>query len=94
MIADSLRTAIAAAAREAGVAEPVGLLAIRVRDRSSGAAEATPLESNVRGEVVQPVLARHAAMLARWPDREPWLHVRLDGRIRRPMRRRSAPPLC
>lgn len=78
-IADSLRTEIEAAAREAGVAEPVGLLAIRIRDRSSGAAEVTPLESNVRGEVIQPVLARHAAMLARWPDREPWLHVRLDG---------------
>lgn len=78
-IADSLRTEIVAAARGAGVAEPAGLVVIQIRDRRRGRAQATALRANVADPVVEAAVAARAALLARWPEREPWLHVRLDG---------------
>lgn len=78
-IRDSLRTEMIAAARDAGVAEPAGLVAIRMADRRDRAGEATVFEGNVPNAVVDAVVSQRGALLARWPDREPWLHGRLDG---------------
>jgi hypothetical protein len=78
-IEDSLRTEIVAAARQAGVAEPAGLVAIQIRDRRRGRAQATAFRANVADSVVDAAVAPRAALLARWPERSEWLHVRLDG---------------
>ena len=78
-IGDSLRAEMIAAARETGVAEPAGLVAIRPADGRGGAGEAIVFQGNVPNATVDAVVARRGALLARWPDREPWLHVRLDG---------------
>lgn len=77
-IRDSLRAEMIGAARGAGIAEPAGLVAVRLPGRD-GAGEATVFEGNVPDAAVDSVVARRGALLARWPDREPWLHVRLDG---------------
>lgn len=78
-IQDSLRTGLAAAAREAGIGEPAGLFAIQIRNRRSGAAQARAIEANVSDDVVARVLSARAPLLARWPEESEWLHVRLDG---------------
>jgi hypothetical protein len=78
-IRDSLRAEMIGAARDAGIAEPAGLVAIRLPEGRAGAGEATVFEGNVPDAAVDAVVARRGALLARWPDGEPWLHVRLDG---------------
>jgi hypothetical protein len=78
-IVDSLRTEIDAAARAAGVAEPVGIVVVQIYDRGTGAAEATTFQANVPDAAVTPIVAGRAALLARWPERSGSLHVRLDG---------------
>ncbi|MBW3570935.1 MAG: energy transducer TonB [Gemmatimonadetes bacterium] len=78
-IQDSLRTEIIAAARQAGVAEPAGLIAMQILDRRRGRVQPTVLGATVPESAVQAVVSARAALLARWPGRSDWLHVRLDG---------------
>lgn len=78
-IGDSLRAELVAAAREEGVAEPAGIVVILIQDRRTGVAEATSFQANVSDAAVAAAIARRAALLARWPERDGSLHVRLDG---------------
>src|SRR5687768_14840518 len=59
-IQDSLRTELTAAARDAGIAEPAGLVAIQIRDRRSGAAEARSFDANLSDDLVSRVLSARA----------------------------------
>jgi TonB family protein len=78
-IRDTLRTELLQAARDAGVAEPAGIVLVERTDRRTGQARAWSFRSNVPDPVSQEVVVRRAPLLARWPDREALMHVRLDA---------------
>jgi TonB family protein len=78
-IQDSLRSEIVAAARQAGVAQPAGLIAVQIRDRRRARVEATAFRANVPESIVDSVVAARTALVTRWPERTDHLHVRLDG---------------
>lgn len=78
-IQDSLRAELAAAAEARGIAEPAGLVAVQIRDRRAGTAQARTFGVNLSDDVVAQVVSARAPLLARWPEESEWLHVRLDG---------------
>jgi TonB family protein len=78
-IEDSLRLDLTAAAREAGVVAPAGLVVVQLRDHRTGAARGRTLDANLSDDLVSRVLTARAPLLARWPHDREWLHVRLDG---------------
>lgn len=77
-IGDTLRARFRAAAVEWGVAEPVGLVVVEIRDRRRGTAEVTPHASNVSYTALQGVVDREAALLATWPERDGVFNLRLE----------------
>ena len=78
-IRDSLQAEITAAVRQTGVEEPAALIAIRASGPGGGSAEARVFQGNVADSVIHEVVVARSELLARWPEREPWLHVRLNG---------------
>jgi len=77
-VRDTLAARFRAAALEAGVAEPAGLVVVEIRDRRRGTAEVTPHASNVSYAVLRGVVDAHAELIARWPERDGVFNLRLD----------------
>jgi TonB family protein len=78
-IRDSLYTVLRSAAREAGVAQPVGIVFAQMRDRRDDAVRVWSYRSNVPDAVSQAVISRHTRLLACWPEREVFVNLRLDS---------------
>jgi TonB family protein len=76
--ADSLQVDVVAALRQAGLAEPAGLVVVDVRDRRTGEAEVHTFTEPIVGEAVRAELSARAAQLATYPGRESTFHLRLD----------------
>lgn len=74
-VADSIRTQVAAAARQAGIEEPAGLVVV-VRGR--GRPEIHRHESNVAETIIREVLVRRATLLGSLPEGFSTFHFRLD----------------
>lgn len=77
-IRDSVLTDLRVAGRAAGIAEPAGIVFAELRNRRTGEARVWSFRSNVDASVVRAVFARRAPLLARWPDGEHLIHMRLD----------------
>lgn len=78
VIGDSIRTELMDAARAAGISEPAGIVFVDVQNRRTGAARVWSFGSNVADSLSRAVVLRRAPLLARWPDREGFLNIRLD----------------
>lgn len=77
-IRDTLRTELLQAVRAAGVAQPAGIVFVQRTNRRTGEARVWSFRANVADSVSLPVVARRAALLARWPERDALLNFRLD----------------
>ena len=77
-VLDSLETDIEAAAREAGIQQPAGMVVIVMPDDAAGRAEIHLHESNVRESLVRDAVARRAALLASLPADESTVYFRLE----------------
>lgn len=76
-ILDTLRTELGDAARAAGGGEPAGIVFAEMRRRGLEA-HVWSFRSNVPDSLSRAVIARRAALLACWPEREVFVHVRLE----------------
>jgi TonB family protein len=76
VIADSLRADVAAAARQAGIGQPAGLVVVVIPDR--GGPEVHRHESNVEEETIRQALARRATLTGSLPRGDNTLYFRLD----------------
>ncbi|HEU4884625.1 MAG TPA: TonB family protein [Longimicrobium sp.] len=77
-IKDSIRTELLDVARTAGVAQPAGIVFAQLDRRGGTASRVWSFRSNVADSLSSAVIARHAPLLARWPDRDRLMHFRLD----------------
>lgn len=76
---DSLRAGVIEGLRQAGHAEPRGLVVVDVRNRRTGQAEVHAVATTPEVEAaVRSLLAARAAQVAAWPGRESAFHLRLD----------------
>jgi TonB family protein len=78
MVVDSVESDVGAAARQAGIAQPAGLVVMVIRGRAPERAEIHTHEANVGADIVRAALARRAPLLAALPEHETTLHFRLD----------------
>lgn len=77
-IRDTLAARFRAAAVDAGVAEPAGLVIVEIRERRRRTVEVTPHAANVPYVVLLEVVDAEEALLERWPEREGVFHLRLE----------------
>jgi TonB family protein len=77
-ITRSLRTELTEEARAAGVAQPAGIVFAQLDRRGGTASRVWSFRSNVADSLSSAVVARHAPLLARWPERTRLVHFRLD----------------
>ncbi|HEU4881786.1 MAG TPA: energy transducer TonB [Longimicrobium sp.] len=78
VLSDSIGMELKEAARAAGIDAPSGIVLVEVRNRATGEARAWSYRSNLPDQLATQVVARRAALLARMPDPETTLFVRLD----------------
>ncbi|HYW12468.1 MAG TPA: TonB family protein [Longimicrobium sp.] len=77
-VLDSVEADIEAAARQAGIQQPAGMVVIVMPDHAAGRAEIHLHESNVRESFVRDALARRAPLLASLPPDGSTLHFWLE----------------
>jgi TonB family protein len=77
-VRDSLESDVEAAARQAGIQQPRGIVVMAIQDRATGRAEIHLHPSNVRESFVRDALAARASLLATLPPNENTLYFRLE----------------
>jgi TonB family protein len=77
-VLDSIETDVEAAARQAGIPEPRGIVVLAIQDRTTGRAQVHLHNANVRESFVHDALARRTSLLASLPRDENTLYFRLE----------------
>ncbi|HST60527.1 MAG TPA: energy transducer TonB [Longimicrobium sp.] len=77
-VVDSIDADVEAAARQAGIQQPAGMVVMVIQDRATGRAEIRLHGANVPERLVRDALARRAPLLASLPADDNLLYFRLD----------------